>query len=372
VSVRERVEAFVLRAAKAEVPTAPERVVRALLTLGSVVYGGLVRARNAGYNTGLLRTRRLACHVVCVGNLTVGGTGKTPTVLALVAAATAAGLRVCILLRGYGGQGRGVRVVSDGERIHYDWREAGDEAVLLARRLQGVPVIVGGDRIKAGRLAVARFGPQVIFLDDGFQHRRVHRDADLVLLDATDPFGGDCLLPRGRLREPVDGLRRAQAILVTRADQGRDPDGIRRRVEALAPGRPMGRGIVRPVALRELGGAGDRALTEIRGKRVFAVSGIANPDGFHRTVGELGAVLVGSLAYHDHHAFSDDDRRSMEDAARLREAEWIVTTEKDAVRLESRLPKGCPVVVVVVGLEIVDGAHGLEAALGVPVRGRRG
>jgi tetraacyldisaccharide-1-P 4'-kinase len=111
---------------------------------------------------------------------------------------------------------------------------------------------------------------------------------------------------------------------------------------------------------------------EIRGKRVLAVSGIANPDSFHRTVGELGAVLVESLAYPDHHAFSDDDCRSMEDAAQQREAEWIVTTEKDAVRLVSRLPKGLPVVVVVVGLEIVDGADGLEAALGVPVRGCRG
>ena len=371
-SVWERLEAFVLRAARAEAPTATERVVQGLLTLGSVAYGGLVRARNAGYNTGLLRTRRLGCRVVCVGNLTVGGTGKTPTVLALAAAATAAGLRVCIMLRGYGRQRSGVQVVSDGQRIQRDWRDAGDEAVLLAQRLRGVPVVVGEDRVAAGRLIVERFGPQVIFLDDGFQHRRLHRDADLVLVDATDPFGGGRLLPRGRLREQMAGLRRAQAILLTRADQGRDTEGIRRRVECVAPGRPMGRGIFRPVALRELATGCGRRMPEIRGKRVLAVSGIANPDSFHQMVKQSGAVLVGSLVYHDHHAFTEEDRGRMGEAARLREAEWIVTTDKDAVRLEARLPEGCPVMAMEIALEIIEGAEALEAALGVPVKVCRG
>jgi len=368
VSVWERVEAFVLRAARAEAPTTTDRVVQGVLTLGSVVYGGLVRARNAGYNTGVLRTRRLACRVVCVGNLTVGGTGKTPTVLALASAATAAGLRVCILLRGYGRRRSGVQVVSDGQSIQRDWREAGDEAVLLAQRLRGVPVVVGEDRVAAGRLTVERFGPQVIFLDDGFQHRRLHRDADLVLVDATDPFGGGRLLPRGRLREQMAGLRRARAFLVTRADQASDLEGIRRRLQGAAPGRPIGRGTFRPVCLRDLAAKCDRPLTEIRGKRVVAVSGIANPESFHRTLGELGAVVIGRLAYADHHAFTEEDRRHMGDAAARREAEWIVTTDKDAVRLEARLPEGCPVVVMEIALEIIEGAEALEAALGVPVK----
>ena len=370
-SAGDRVEAFVLRAARAEAPTATERVARGLLSLASVVYGGLVLARNAGYNSGLLRTWRLACRVVCVGNLSVGGTGKTPTVLALAGAATGAGLRVCILLRGYGRRGRGVRVVSDGRRVQMDWRDAGDEAVLLAQRLRGVPVVVGEDRVAAGRLTVEQFDPQVIFLDDGFQHRRLHRDADLVLVDSTDPFGGG-LLPRGRLREPIAGLRRADAVLLTRADHGDDPEGIRRRVEAVAPGCPIGRAVFRPLRLRDLTAERDRSLAELRGRRVFAVSGIGNPGSFHRTVQEAGGVLVGSLAYPDHRAFTEEDRRRMGDAARRCEADWIVTTEKDAVRLETRLPEGRPVVVLEVALEIIEGAEALEAALGVPVRACRG
>jgi tetraacyldisaccharide 4'-kinase len=371
VKARERVVAFARRAARAEAPTAGERMVRGLLTVASVAYGGLVRARNAGYDRGLLRGERLPCRVVCVGNLSVGGTGKTPTVLALAGAATGAGLRVCVVLRGYGRRGRGVRLVSDGQRVLLGWREAGDEAVLLAERLPGVPVVVGEDRVAAGRLAVERFEPRAIFLDDGFQHRRLHRDADLVLLDCTDPFG-DGLLPRGRLREPVTGLRRADAILLTRWDCGGDPEGLRRRVAAVAPGRPVGGAVLRPVRVRDLTAQRDRPLADLRGVRVFAVSGIGNPDSFHRTVRGVGAVLAGCLVYPDHHVFSEEDRRRMGEAARRCQADWIVTTGKDAVRLEPGLPEGRPVAVLEVVLEIVEGARALEAALGVPVEARHG
>jgi tetraacyldisaccharide 4'-kinase len=371
VSLGERVAAAVQRAARAESPTATERVLRGCLTLASVAYGGLVRARNAGYNSGLLRPGRLPCRVVCVGNLSVGGTGKTPTVLALAGAAASAGLRASILLRGYGREGRGVRVVSDGRGVQLGWREAGDEAVLLAKSLGGVPVVVGENRIAAGQLIVERFDPQVIFLDDGFQHRRLHRDADLVLLDSTDPFGGG-LLPRGRLREPISGLRRANAILLTRADQGGDPEGLRRRVAAVAPGCPVGRAVLRPLRLRDLTAGSHRPLTDLRGRRVLAVSGIGNPESFHRTLRDAGAILGGSLTYPDHHAFTEADRRRMGDDARRSEASWVVTTEKDAVRMEGRLPEGHPVMALEVALEIVEGAEALEAALGVPVGARRG
>jgi tetraacyldisaccharide 4'-kinase len=309
--------------------------------------------------------------VVCVGNLSVGGTGKTPTVLALAGAAVGAGLRAAVLLRGYGREGRGVRVVSDGRHVQVGWREAGDEAVLLAQRLVGVPVVVGEDRLATGHLIVERFDPQVIFLDDGFQHRRLHRDADLVLLDSTDPFAGG-LLPRGRLREPLSGLRRASAILLTRADQGGDPEGLRRRVAAVAPGCPVGRAVLRPLRLQDLAAGSHRPLTELRGCRVLAVSGIGNPESFHRTLQDAGAILSGSLTYPDHHAFTEADRRRMGEVARRSGASWIATTEKDAVRLEGRLPEGYPVMALEVALEIVEGAGALETALGVPVGVRRG
>lgn len=365
----ERVQTLVLRAVRTETPSPAERIIRGVAALASLVYGGLVRARNAGYNMGLRGARRLPCRVVCVGNVTAGGTGKTPTVAALATAAAAAGLRVCVLLRGYHREGGGVRVVSDGRAVQCDWREAGDEAVLLAERLPGVPVVVGGDRVETGKLAVTRFRPDLILLDDGFQHRRLYRDADLVLLDATDPFGGGRLLPWGRLREPITGLRRAHACLVTRVDQGGNLETLCRQVARAAPGRPIGRAIFRPLWLRDLAAGRERPVKDLCGKRVLAVSGIANPHSFLRTVQDLGVVVVGELAFRDHHAFDAEDRRRMAETARQQGAEWIVTTEKDAVRLRTDLPKGYPVLAVVVGLEIVEGVEALEAALGVPVRG---
>jgi len=367
----ERIEPVVLRAVHAEAPTATQRAVRAFLALSALVYGGLVRARNAGYDTGLFRTWRLPCQVVSIGNLTAGGTGKTPTVIALTTAAIANGLRPCVLLRGYGREGGGVRVVSDGAAVGVDWREAGDEAILLAERLPGAPVVVGGDRVHAGRVAVERFRPDVIFLDDGFQHRRIGRNADLVLVDATDPFGRGRLLPRGRLREPITGLRRAHGILVTRTDQVGDLDVVARRLAQLAPGCPMGMGVFRPTRLRELASGRAWPVAELRGKRVVAVSGVANPGSFQGTGTSAGGIVVGRQEYRDHHVFTVDDCRRMVEAVRREKAEWIVTTEKDAVRLRSRLPVACPVIALGVDLDITNGADALAAVLGVPVRASR-
>jgi tetraacyldisaccharide 4'-kinase len=363
-----RIAAVVLRATQAEAPTLFQRILRGMLAIASLGYGALVRLRNAGYAWGLLQTRRLPCRVVCVGNLTVGGTGKTPTVLLLGASLAAAGSRVCILLRGYRREGSGVQVVSDGATILLGWREAGDEAVLLAQSLPGVPVVVGGDRVAAGRLAVDRFRPEIILLDDGFQHRRLHRDADLVLLDATDPFGGDCLLPRGRLREPVSGLGRARAILVTRADQAGDLAGLIRRVENIAPGLPIGCAVYRPHRLVDLGSKEERGIGELRGKRVLAVSGIANPRGFRRTLVEAGAQVVSGIAFPDHHAFTPEDCARMVREASAVAAELIVTTEKDAVRLVAGWSTGFPLLALGIRLEVIEGAASIEAALGVPMR----
>jgi tetraacyldisaccharide 4'-kinase len=371
VTVHDRLEAFVLHATQAASPSGTERIARGALAVVSLVFGAAVRLRNAGYDCGLLPVHRLPCRVVSVGNLTVGGTGKTPTVMTIAAALHTAGARVCIVLRGYRGAGTGARVVSDGRNVRLSWREAGDEAVLMARRLPGVPVVVGADRVAAGRLAIAEFHPEAILLDDGFQHRRIHRDGNLVLVDATDPFGGEWLLPRGRLREPVRGLRRADAILVTRADQATDLEAVVRRLAVAAPGRPIARGTFQACRLYELGSGREHAVAAIRGKRVLAVSGIANPRGFHRTLERLGAVLVEHVAFRDHHPFESTDRRRIAGAAQASGAEWIVTTEKDAVRWAPGDPDGMPILVLGVALDVGEGADAVESALGLPVRGCR-
>jgi tetraacyldisaccharide 4'-kinase len=287
--------------------------------------------------------------------------------MALARWLSAAGARPCILIRGYGGAARGVREVSDGRTIRCDWRDVGDEAVLLASTLRGVPVIVGGDRVAAGQFAIGRFRPDVILLDDGFQHRRIFRDADLVLVDATDAFGGGWLLPRGRLREPIASLRRAHGILVTRVDQASEPERVLDRIGAVAPGRPVGMAVYRPCALRRLGEKDRIAVEEMQGKRVLAVSGIANPRAFHRTLERLGAVVGDRQVFPDHHPFDAEDLRRIGEAAGAARAEWIVTTEKDAVRLGADWKPGCPVCVVEIVLDIVGGADRLSLALGVPM-----
>ncbi len=362
---------LLLEAAAAREPTLGQRLGRGALGAIALGYAAAIGIRNAGYAFRLLPVHRLACRVVCVGNVTVGGTGKTPTVAMLARRLSAAGSRVCILLRGYGRTGTGVAVVSDGQDLLLDWRQAGDEAVLLGRLLPGIPVLVGADRVEAGNLALRRFGPDTILLDDGFQHRRLYRDVDLVLLDATDPFGGGHLLPRGRLREPPGALRRAQAILLSRADQASALAELRRRLERMAPGIPQVLTRHRPTGLAGLAGGEARPPEALRGARVLAVSGIANPAGFHRTLADLGAVLAGTLAFPDHHPYGRDDLRRVESMAREVGAEAIVTTEKDAVRM----PPGRsapPLLALRVELEVTEGGGALERLLTPWAGGGRG
>jgi tetraacyldisaccharide 4'-kinase len=364
VSLWDLVTARVLRAGRAVQPTAADRLLQCLLGVPATAYGSVVRIRNFGYNIRLLPIHRVPCRVVSIGNLTAGGTGKTPMTMTLARAAATAGLRPVVLLRGYRGAGQGARIVSDGGRVLLDWQDAGDESVLLARSLPGVPVVAGGDRVASGRLAVARFRPDLLLLDDGFQHRRIFRDRDLVLLDATDLFGGGWMLPRGRLREPAAGLRRAHAVVVTQADQAAEPAAIRRRIEALAPGVPVGWARYRVAGLRDLGGA-ERPLEALRGRPVLALSGIAHPERFHRTLAGTGAIPARVLAYPDHHPFSEADLAAVQTIARACGAEWIVTTDKDAIRLEGRLSPEIPVVALRVELVLEAGVESVAGALGM-------
>jgi tetraacyldisaccharide 4'-kinase len=373
VSVPAWLSRLTLQAVETEDPTPGQRVWRGVLGFAAAGYGAAVAARNAGYGAGLLPNQPLSCRVISVGNLTVGGTGKTPAVITLAQRLSNAGSKVCVLLRGYGRAGEGPGVVSDGREIFLSWRQAGDEAVLLARRLPGVPILVGGDRIQSGRLALRQFGPDTILLDDGFQHRRVHRDLDLLLLDATDPFGGERLLPRGRLREHLSGLRRAHAILVTRADQAADLDALRGRLKALAPGIPVALAVHRADSVMDLHSGEKRPPDVLREERVFAVSGIATPRSFHRTLLDLGAAVVGSLVFPDHHPFGAGDRGRMAREAREAGATCLVTTEKDAVRLEGALPPDIRVLALGIRLEVIQGLETLDRLLAMgPSGGRRG
>jgi tetraacyldisaccharide 4'-kinase len=362
VNLRTRLRQEALRAIVAEQPTAAQRAARAGLSAAAIGYGAGVCLRNAGYELGFLRIERLSCRVVCVGNLTVGGTGKTPTVIALAQCLTNAARKVVVLLRGYGRTGSGVEVVSDGRDLLLDWRRAGDEAVLLTKSLVGVPIVIGGDRVTAGRLAEKRFGPDTLLLDDGFQHRRLHRHLDLVMLDATDPFGGGRLLPRGRLREPVTALKRAHAIILSRTDQASELATLRRHLEQVIPGVPQILTRHRPSALTDLASGQQQSLESLRGRRVLAVSGIASPSAFHRTLLDLGVVLAETLAFPDHYLYDLADLERVEASAREAGAELIVTTQKDAVRMPAGVVSW-PILVLQVELEITEGVEVLKRLL---------
>lgn len=309
-----------------------------LAPLGAL-YGAVIRARMALYRGGALRVHRVDAPVLSVGNITTGGTGKTPLVEWLARAVARSGKRVCILTRGYGRTDERERVVvSDGEALLADARRAGDEPRLLAESLQGVAAVLSdADRVAAARWAIANLQSEVFILDDGFQHLRIARDLDIVTVDATNPFGGGRLLPRGRLREPAGGLTRADLVVITRADQSTDIDELRREIERLSGASPALLSQMRSRGVRALSREGKGELLSINAQpQPFAAfCAIGNPDAFFAQVKNEGHALACTRAFKDHHVFSQSDVEAIERQARDAGALALLTTAKDAVKLRS-------------------------------------
>ncbi|MGI4787227.1 MAG: tetraacyldisaccharide 4'-kinase [Janthinobacterium lividum] len=303
---------------------------------------GLYEAGLEGYlaaeRVGVRRRERLPVRVISVGNLTVGGTGKTPMTQLLCRRLTALGKRVAVLSRGHGGASQSVRLVSDTEgHVLLTASEAGDEPVLLARTLPGVPVLVGKDRRQSGREALRRFDLDVLVLDDGFQFWQLARDLDIVLLDARRPFDNGFPLPRGLLREPMRHLSRAGGVVVTRSGglSLSERAALTDSIFSLAPAARVffadhqAVGILLADALN----APVQPLSELSGKRVFAVSAIAQPQSFIDTLTrDTSAVVVGHKAWADHQALTVAQAQTVMDEAVRSGAEAIVMTEKDAVK----------------------------------------
>ncbi len=322
------------------------RMLRFVLVPASGAYGAVVAVRNRLYDAGWLAAARVPARVVSVGNLTVGGTGKTPAALWLAEQLVARGRRVALVARGYRKERRGVVVVGiDGTPLVTP-AEGGDEAVLLARRFRG-PVLTGERRALAAAEACTRFGVDTIVLDDGFQHRALARDADLVLI-ADDPAAAR-LLPAGSRREPVAALARARAVLVM--GEGAAP---------ATPGRPVFRGRLVPTALvHAAGGVWTEAPLEgLAGAEVVAVAGVARPQRFLATLRAAGARVVRELRFPDHHAYGPADVAAIAAAAR---GGRLVTTEKDLVKLDGA-PELRDLVALRVALDVASG-EALVAAL---------
>jgi tetraacyldisaccharide 4'-kinase len=305
---------------------------RGLLALVAAGYGLGLRLRELTYRLGLVRPVRVKAEVISVGNLTLGGTGKTPAVIHLARQYRAAGRRPAILFRGHGARRlAGVHVVHDGAKLCLGVAEAGDEPVLTAQLLGDVPVLAGKDRRLTARAAVEQFGADVLLLDDGFQYRRLAIDRHILLLDATQPFGVEKLFPAGTLRDPVGALRLAAEIWLTRTDHPAAVDltALGRRLDRLAPGVPRRLTRHAPQRLRTLSGQA-RELSELAGQSVLALAGIGNPEAFAATLAGLGAKVADKAFFADHHPYSREDLTAV---ARRAGAARVVTTEKDAVRL---------------------------------------
>jgi tetraacyldisaccharide 4'-kinase len=314
----------------------------ALLAGAALAYRGGLAARQAAYALGLWRTRSLACQVVAVGNLTVGGTGKTPLVELIARGLADRGRRVAIVSRGYGRRStEPVSVVADGQGLRLTAREAGDEPWLLARRLPGIPVVVGRDRHRAGALALARFAAEVLVLDDGFQQRSLRTDASVVTMDARAPWGHRGLFPRGSLREPPAALARAHAVVLTRA--GRDADEARRaeaEVRAVAPHVRIGHAVYEAEGVEDLRSGAVAPIGTLEAGAWLAFAGLAAPERFLATLEALGAPPRELVVFPDHHAYTPADLARLEARAETIGAVGLLTTEKDAVRLPDlgRLP----------------------------------
>ena len=340
----------------------PSWFLGALLYFLSLVYGSLVRLRTAAYKVGLFKTRRLPCRVISVGNITVGGTGKTPTVINVASLMEKHGRRPLVLSRGYGrAEETSIAVVSDGNSVLLDTASGGDEPLMIANRLRTVPVVVGRDRFRSGVFACGQFRPDCIILDDGFQHLRLGRDLNIALIDAGDPFGKGRLFPAGILREPLPALRRADVIVITRVEQESDISRIKETLGKYTAARVY----TARYAPRDFEAAVSGEvlpLEAVRGLRVFAFAGIARPGSLDSLLGSLGAVVAGTARFPDHHVYTDADLERVLRSAAECKATMVITTEKDTVRLKGLSPEG--VWALRIDLDIIEQASWEELVVG--------
>lgn len=325
------------------------------LYLLSLIYYIAVNIRLSSYRAGLFKASKLGCKVISVGNITVGGTGKTPAVGFIAARLKEKGLKVAILSRGYRRTGKGISIVSDGKDIFLGPEEAGDEPYMLARRLKNIPVLVGADRHELGRYAMKRFPIDVIILDDGFQHISLKRELDVLLVDGEKGFGNGYLIPRGPLREPLSGIKRAGVVLINKASA--KSGGISEHIRKIHPEPPLIKSSYKAERLVSLWSGEQAGLGRLSGGKVMALSAIADPSSFLNLLSSLVGEIVSDVSFPDHYSYTSGDLKDIMKKARAAGAGFIVTTEKDAVKLEQlEAMTDIPIYCLEIGLDM----HGNE------------
>lgn len=351
------------------------RTLGAFLRSLSWLFTGIVKTRLYLYQQRVLRNHHLGCLVIVVGNLTVGGTGKTPVVEKLARSLNERGRKVAILSRGYKSRKEPFtrrwwrllthseppppKIVSDGHSVLLDSDIAGDEPYMLARNLPGVAVVVDKDRVKAGLYAIRKLQADTLILDDGFQYFSLKDHLQLLLIDKTNPFGNHCLLPRGVLREPVEHLRRASHVFLTKSDRQPNPE-----LEAIIHKHNPKADIIEcthePRYLQQINGPNYLPLNELKGLRIFAFCGIAVPESFEKFLTEYGAIIVQSKWFLDHHRFDLEEIENIFQKAKACGATMVVTTEKDSVRIPSHYIPPLPLYYLRVEIELIKGAENFD------------
>jgi len=351
-------------------------LLRSGLFMLSKVFGLIVKFRLFLYNARILRDSTLGVQVIAVGNITVGGTGKTPVVEKFARALQDEGRKVAILSRGYRSNPGPLprrflnkilfredttppRVASDGKSLLLDSETAGDEPYMLASNLKDVVVLVDKDRVKAGRYAIQKFGCDILLLDDGFQYWKLRgRRRDVVLIDCQQPFGNEYLLPRGTLREPPKHLRRANYIFITKSDG--ETAHLRARIAKHNNKAKIIECVHRPLYYEDVFTGERHGLDFVKGRKIAALSGIAQPESFDQSLVKMGAELVYAKHFADHHRFTQQELLNFINRAKKRQAEIIVTTQKDAVRFPKLDRRDLPIYFMRVEINIIAGAKDFQ------------
>ena len=369
----EGLETFLLEVILEERRGPRASLVRGLLYLLSKVFQVAIKFRRFLYNVRILRDSTLGVQVIAIGNLTVGGTGKTPVVEKFARELQDQGRNVAILSRGYRSKPPPLhkwllnkvflrddttppRVVSDGKSLLLDSEMAGDEPYMLASNLKDVVVLVDKDRVKSGRYAIEKFGCDTLLLDDGFQYWKLQgRRQDIVLIDRQQPFGNELLLPRGTLREPPSHLARANTIFITKSDG--ETEELRRRIALLNPTAGVIECIHHPLYLEDVFNGKRENLELLKDRRVASLSGIAQPESFEQSLVTLGAELVYARKFADHHRFTQQEVLNVINRSKKKQAEAIITTQKDAVRFPKIDRRDLPIYFMRVEIKILRGAN---------------
>jgi tetraacyldisaccharide 4'-kinase len=372
----ENLETFLLEVIVEERRGKLHALARTVLAGCSKIFHVLIKTRHFLYDFRILRDSTLGVQVIAIGNLTVGGTGKTPVVEKFARELRDQGRNVAILSRGYRSKPAPLhqrlfnklflrddttppRVVSDGKSLLLDSEMAGDEPYMLASNLKDVVVLVDKDRVKSGRYAIEKFGCDTLLLDDGFQYWKLRgRRLDIVLIDRQQPFGNERLLPRGTLREPPSHLARASTIFITKSD-GNTAE-LRRRIALVNPTAGIIECIHHPLYLEDVFTGQRVGLDLLKGRRVASLSGIAQPESFEKSLVQVGAELVYSKRFADHHRFTQQEMINVINRSKKRQAEAIITTQKDAVRFPKLDRRDLPIYFMRVEIKILTGANDFQ------------